>query len=230
MSKSWSGHGFSRGAMALGGVGLALGVARVLRARAKRDRVALGAVRVSKTVTVNRPIEEVYAFWRDLENLPRFMTHLESVQVRGGQSHWRAKAPAGLSVEWDATLVEERPNERLVWQSAADADVPNAGTIRFVEAPGARGTEVHVDLHYDVPGGKVGAAFAKLFGEEPSQQIQSDLRRFKQVMETGEVLHSDASIHRGAHPAQPAKRERSVPKPRLGASDSRKEPRSEVQR
>jgi uncharacterized membrane protein len=220
MSRARRGIGFSRGAMALGGVGLALGVARVLQSRVGRDRAAL---HVSKTVTVNRPVEEVYAFWRDLENLPAFMDHLESVRVSGDRSHWRAKAPAGLSVEWDATLVEDRPNERLAWQSDPGADVPNVGTVRFVRAPGDRGTEVHVDLRYDIPGGKLGAAFAKAFGEEPSQQIRSDLRRFKQVMETGEVLHSDASIHRGPHPAQPATQSVPGPVTKFAMRDSSRE-------
>jgi uncharacterized membrane protein len=223
MSRARRDIGFGRGAMALGGIGLALGVARAFRSHAGRLRAALGAVRVSKTITVNRPVEEVYAFWRDLENLPKFMVHLESVQVSGERSHWRAKAPAGLSVEWDATLVEGLPNQRLAWQSAAGADVPNAGTVRFAPAPGDRGTEVHVDLRYDVPGGKIGAAFAKAFGEEPSQQIQSDLRRFKQVMETGEVLRSDASIHTGPHPAQPAKQGKPGPRTKFDTRDSQRE-------
>jgi uncharacterized membrane protein len=205
--------------MALGGVGLALGFARALQSRG-HARAALGAVHVSKTITVKRPVDEVYAFWRDLENLPRFMAHLESVRVSGDRSHWRARAPAGLSVEWDAMVVEDRPNERVSWQSVAGADVPNAGTVRFARAPGDRGTEVHVDLHYDVPGGKIAAAFAKAFGEEPSQQIQSDLRRFKQVMETGEVLRSDASIHRGPHPARPSKQ---APKTRVAGRGSHEE-------
>ncbi len=162
-------------------------------------------IRVRKSITVNRPADEVYGFWRNFENLPRFMHHLESVQVTGaGRSHWKAKAPAGTSVEWDAETTEDRPNELIAWRSVEGADVSNAGEVRFVPAPGGRGTEIHVDLRYDPPAGKLGALVAKLFGEEPNQQVDGDLRRFKQVLEIGEVLYSDASIAGGLHPAQPS--------------------------
>ena len=161
-------------------------------------------VHVLRSITIDRSPEEVYAFWRDFENLPRFMEHLESVQVTGERrSHWKAKAPAGRSVEWDAEMTEDVSGERIAWRSLAGADVPNRGVVRFVRAPGDAGTEVHVDLHYDPPAGRAGAAIAKLFGEEPELQLASDLRRFKQVLETGEVVRSDASIHEKMHPAQP---------------------------
>jgi uncharacterized membrane protein len=161
-------------------------------------------IRVRKSITVNRPVDEVYGFWRNFENLPRFMFHLESVRVTGdGRSHWKAKAPAGTSVEWDAETTEDRPNERIAWRSVADAGVPNTGVVRFVQAAGGRGTEVHVDLAYEPPAGKVGQLVARLFGEEPGQQVEGDLRRFKQVLEIGEVTQSDASIARGLRPAHP---------------------------
>ena len=161
-------------------------------------------VQVTEAITVNRPVHEVYSFWHNFENLPRFMEHLESVQVTGeGRSHWKAKAPAGASVEWDAETVEDRPNELISWRALPDSTVSNSGSVRFREAPGNRGTEIIVDLQYEPPGGKLASLIAKLFGEEPSQQVKSDLRRFKQVMEVGEVVHSDASIFRGPHPAQP---------------------------
>ena len=160
--------------------------------------------RVRKSITVNRSADEVYAFWRNFENLPRFMKHLESVQTTGdGRSHWKASAPAGKTVEWDAVTTEDRPNELIAWRSVEGADVPNSGEVRFVAAPGGRGTEIHVDLRYDPPAGKLGALFAKLFGEEPSQQVSGDLRRFKQVLEVGEVLYSDASLASGLRPAHP---------------------------
>ena len=160
--------------------------------------------RVRKSITVNRSADEVYDFWRNFENLPRFMQHLESVQMTSDRrSHWKAKAPAGSTVEWDAELTEDRPNELIAWRSVEGADVPNAGVVRFVPAAGGRGTEIHVDLRYDPPAGKLGALFAKLFGEEPSQQVDGDLRRFKQVLEIGEVLYSDASIASGMRPAHP---------------------------
>lgn len=160
-------------------------------------------VHVKQSITVQVPPEQAYAFWRDLENLPRFMSHLEAVEVKNGQSLWRAKAPAGRSVEWTAHLIVDRPNEMLAWASDTDASVPNQGSVRFLPAPGGRGTEVHVELFYEPPLGAVGALVAKLFGEEPSLQIKGDLRRLKQVLETGDVVHSDASIHRLKHPARP---------------------------
>jgi uncharacterized membrane protein len=161
--------------------------------------------RVRKSITVNRPASEVYAFWRNFENLPRFMQHLESVQMTGGgRSHWKAKAPAGTTVEWDAETTEDRPNQLIAWRSVEGADVSNAGVVRFVPAAGGRGTEIHVDLRYEPPAGKVGELVAKLFGEEPSQQVDGDLRRFKQVLEIGEVVYSDASLASGLRPAHPA--------------------------
>jgi uncharacterized membrane protein len=136
---------------------------------------------------VNRPAAELYRYWRNFENLPKFMDHLESVRTTGEKrSHWVAKAPAGTTVEWDAEIINEKENELIAWRSLENADVDNAGSVRFQEAPAGRGTEVRVSLEYDPPGGMVGAAIAKLFGEAPDQQIQEDLRRFKQVMEAGE--------------------------------------------
>jgi uncharacterized membrane protein len=161
-------------------------------------------VRVRQQITVRRSPQEIYSFWRNFENLPRFMAHLESVRVIDDRrSHWTAKAPAGAKVEWDAEIVEDRPNELIAWRALPQSDVPNEGSVRFVPAPGDQGTEIHVELRYEPPGGKLGAIVAKLFGEEPSQQVKGDLRRFKQVMEVGEVVHSDASIFPGPHPAQP---------------------------
>jgi uncharacterized membrane protein len=145
-------------------------------------------VKVEESVTVNRSPEELYRFWRNFENLPRFMNHLESVrEMGGGRSHWVAKAPAGSTVEWDAEIYNEKENELIAWRSLEGADVDNAGSVRFEGAPGAGSTVVRVTLKYDPPGGVVGAAIAKLFGEEPAQQIAEDLRRFKQVMEAGEA-------------------------------------------
>jgi uncharacterized membrane protein len=150
--------------------------------------------RVNKSVTINRPRQEVYEFWRDFANLPAFMIHLEAVTTEGvGRSHWVAKAP-GSRVEWDAEVIEDRVGEIVSWQSLPGSDIPNGGSVRFTDAPADRGTEVHVALHYDPPAGSAGAMVAKLFGEEPGQQLRDDLRRFKQVMETGEVVRSDGSL------------------------------------
>jgi uncharacterized membrane protein len=163
-----------------------------------------GRVQVTKAITINRPVNEIYGFWRNFQNLPRFMDHLESVQVLDDRrSRWKAKAPAGTTVEWEAEILEDRPDQLISWRSLPDATVTNAGSVRFSPAPGDRGTEIIVEMRYDPPGGVIGAAFAKLFGEEPNQQVEDDLRRFKQVIETGEVVQSDASIHKGPHPARP---------------------------
>lgn len=160
---------------------------------------------VSKTTLINAPAEEVYRFWRNFENLPSFMEHLESVQILDDRrSHWRAKAPAGATVEWDAEITEDQPGRMISWRSLENADIENSGAVIFEPAPADRGTYVKVRMSYSAPGGVVGATIAKLFGEEPSQQVYDDLRRFKQIMETGEVMRSDVSIHTGMHPGQPS--------------------------
>lgn len=151
-------------------------------------------LRVVKSITINRPRQEVYEFWRDIGHLPSFMIHLEAVTTSGDRrSHWVAKAPGGR-VEWDAEITEDRAGEIISWRSLEGSEVPNGGSVRFTDAPADRGTEVHVDLHYDPPAGSAGAMVAKLFGEEPGQQLRDDLRRFKQLMETGEVVRSDGSL------------------------------------
>ena len=152
-------------------------------------------IHAKASCVVNRPLEEVYHFWRNFENLPRFMRHLESVTDLGdGRSHWKVKGPAGMEVEWDATIVADVPGEVITWRSLENADVDNAGAVRFVQAPGGRGTIVKVNLEYNPIGGVIGATVAKLFGEEPEQQLDDDMRRFKQVLEVGEVVVSDATL------------------------------------
>ncbi len=170
-----------------------------------RLRSDKGSRRVTNVITVNRSVEEVYAFWRNFENLPQFMRHLVSVTDTGnGRSRWKAMAPAGMTVEWDAEITEDRPNELISWRSLPGADVRNAGTVTFMQAAGNRGTEVRVDLEYRPPAGKVGTMVAMLFREEPGQQVHDDLRNFKQVLEIGEIVLSDATKRRGMHPAQPS--------------------------
>ena len=170
-------------------------------------------MRVKKAITINRPVPEVYAFWRDFENLPRFMHHLEMVETTSAnRSHWIAKAPGGTSVEWDAEVTDDQPNKLIAWRSiGSDDDIRNSGIVRFLDAPGGRGTELHVEINYDPPGGKAGALVAKLFGEEPAQQTADDIRRLKQVLETGEILRSQGSPEgigtrnvMRQHPAQPS--------------------------
>jgi uncharacterized membrane protein len=153
-----------------------------------------GECRAVGVITVNRSRSEAYRHWRDLRHLPEFMAHLRSVTTEAsGRSHWEAAGPAGSTVRWDAEIVEDREDEVISWRSVGGADVENTGSVRFRDAPGGRGTEVVVDLRYRPPGGKAGAVVAKLLGEEPNQQLRDDLRRFKQVMELGEVVRSEGS-------------------------------------
>ncbi len=149
-------------------------------------------IKVEKTVTINKPVEELYHFWHNFGNLPRFMKHLKDVKVHNNKrSHWITNAPLGGSVEWDADIIEDRENELIAWTSVAGADVDNSGSVRFQPAPGDRGTEVKVVTEYNPPGGAIGAGIAKLFGEEPEQQIGDDLRRFKMMMEAGEIATTE---------------------------------------
>ncbi|HKC62771.1 MAG TPA: SRPBCC family protein [Pyrinomonadaceae bacterium] len=149
-------------------------------------------IKVEKSVEINRSPEELYRFWRNFENLPRFMNHLESVKITGeGRSHWIARAPAGRTVEWDAEINNEKENELIAWRSLEGADVDNAGSVRFEPSADGQGTTVRVTLKYDPPAGRLGSLVAKLFGEEPSQQIEEDLQRFKEVMETGETTTTE---------------------------------------
>lgn len=148
-------------------------------------------VKVEKSVTIDRPAEELFSFWRSFDNLPRFMDHLESVQVIDERrSHWVAKAPAGMRVEWDAEIHNEIPNELIAWRSLPGSEISNAGSVHFRPARGGRATDVRVVLSYEPPAGRLGDAVAKLFGESPSQQVEEDLRRFKQVMEAGDFAGS----------------------------------------
>jgi uncharacterized membrane protein len=155
------------------------------------SRVALSGARgvnVEQASTINRSPQELFSYWRSFEQLPRFMSHLASVkQLDERRSHWVARGPAGRKVEWDAEIINEIPNELIGWRTIGDADVISAGSVRFKPAPGGRGTEVRVRLQYHPPAGKLGATLAWLFGHEPSQTIQEDLRKFKQLMEAGEV-------------------------------------------
>jgi uncharacterized membrane protein len=155
-----------------------------------------GTVRVEHTMVVNRPVEECYRMWRDVENLPRFMKHLESVQRRdGNRSHWVAKGPAGMSVEWDAQVTRDEPNALLAWRSIEGSEVQNAGAVRFTPAPAGRGTMISVTMQYEPPAGALGMAVAKLFGEDPDVQVREDLRRFKRLVETGEIPTIEGQAH-----------------------------------
>jgi uncharacterized membrane protein len=146
---------------------------------------------VGRTVSINRPRSELYACWRDFQNLPHFMENIESVTVMdGNKSHWTVRAPGDRSVEWDAILTEDVPDSVIAWASVKDASVRNSGRIEFRDSTNGRGTIVTATIVYDPPGGVLGKAVAKLFQREPNIQARRDLRRFKQFMETGEVSTS----------------------------------------
>jgi uncharacterized membrane protein len=146
---------------------------------------------VEDAITIYQPVNVVYSYWRNLENLPLFMDHLEEIRVSDRlHSHWVAKGPLGVRIEWDAEIINDIPPTLLSWKSVGDPDVVSAGSVRF-RAAGEHATEVRVKLQYDPPAGKLGATVAWVFGEDPQHQIAEDLRKFKQLLETGEISAND---------------------------------------
>ncbi|WP_034388851.1 SRPBCC family protein [Deinococcus sp. YIM 77859] len=173
------------GALLLAGAAMGRGVGDAL---VGIERTPQDTIAVERAITIGVPARELYDFWRNFENLPRFMNHLQEVRVQegGARSHWVAKAPAGMQVEWDAEITEDVPGERLAWRTLEGSQIPNEGHVDFRPAPGDRGTEVHVSLTYRPPGGTLGAAIARLLGEEPATQVTEDLRRLKRLLEVGQ--------------------------------------------
>ncbi len=144
--------------------------------------------KVERSITIRRSPEEIYQFWRDLENLPRFMKHVKSVKMLDNlRSHWVVTVPGGRTMEWDAMIINEHPNELIAWESLPGADLENAGSVRFHPAPGGRGTEVRVTMQYNAMEGLLGVIAAKILRESPGVQIDEDLDRLKQLLETGEI-------------------------------------------
>lgn len=158
---------------------------------ADKAQAALGlnqTIKAEKTVTINKPVAELYNYWHNFENLPTFMEHLQSVTVQDEKrSHWVAKAPLDTKIEWDAEIIKDEPNHLIAWASVDNADIENSGFVRFQPAPAGRGTQVKVAIEYNPPGGIVTDALAKLFGESPEQRVGNELSRFKQLMEAGEI-------------------------------------------
>jgi uncharacterized membrane protein len=149
-------------------------------------------IQVEKTVTINKPAAELYRFWHNFSNLPSFTKHLQDVKVYDERrSHWTTRGPLNGTIEWDAEITEDRPNELIAWRSVENSDVNNSGYIQFRPAPADRGTEVRVSMVYESPTGAIGAALAKLFGKEPKQQLGDDLKRFKMLMEAGEIATTE---------------------------------------
>jgi uncharacterized membrane protein len=159
--------------------------------RHKADRESQDASAV-RAVTVGKPREAVFAFFRDFTNLARFMENIERVDVAdSAHSHWVVKASAGHTVEWDSVLTHEEPGKLLVWESGPDADVKNHGHVEFRDAPGGRGPEIHATIMYEPPGGALGKIIATLFQTEPGLQAKRDLRRLKMLLETGEIATTE---------------------------------------
>lgn len=151
-----------------------------------------GTVKVQKTVTINKSPAQIYEFWRRFENLPSFMQNLESVrETEPGQTHWVARGPGDLQLQWDARIHEDTANERLSWTTVENSPIRHNGSVSFREDPAGRGTQVKVVLRYDIPGGRLGQGLAKMLGGEPGQQLDADLRRLKMFLETGEVARTD---------------------------------------
>lgn len=166
----------------------ALGISTARRTNRNVAIPAGAGCKVEQIITVQRSPAEVYEFWRELENLPRIMRHLDSVRVLDGRrSHWVARAPLGLNVQWDAEIITDRPNETISWRSVPGSMVSTAGSVHFTPAAGGQGTQVRVILKFDPPAGKLGARIARLLGESPDTQIAEDLQHFKQIMESRRV-------------------------------------------
>lgn len=192
---------------AIAGGGLAYHGATADKSLTDKVGEAVGAnkpLRVEKSVTINRSADDLYSFWRNFENLPKFMKHLQAISVLDAQrSHWVTKAPLGQTVEWDAQIIQDLPNQLIAWASAEGAQVDNSGFVRFTPIGRDRGTEVKIVIEYAVPGGQLTTAIAKLFGEAPEQQIGDELNRFKQLMETGEIATTEGQSS-GRAPLAPA--------------------------
>jgi uncharacterized membrane protein len=153
------------------------------------------AIKIERSVTINRPRAELYALWRNFETLPNYLDDIISVTVQSNaRSHWVAEAPGGKRVEWDSEIVNDIPNELIAWKTVGNSDIAHAGSVNFRDAAGNRGTEIKVEIDYEPPGGRLGAvvaSFARLFGQEPDAKVREDLRKFKMRMETGEVATID---------------------------------------
>jgi uncharacterized membrane protein len=196
------GHSLFPALMAVGGAELirwgvtgkglihnAFGLNTALKGKSPMASVKHGeGIKHEKILTIHRPPEELFRFWRNFENLSRFMKHLKSVQITGANSsHWVAKGPAGATVEWDAVIHNEIPNRLIAWRSIEGSEVNHAGSVEFKPTAGNQSTEVKIIINYEPPAGRLGAAFAKVFGEEPGIQLDEDLEHFKHLMESGEI-------------------------------------------
>ena len=178
-------HPFVTGGAIIAGAGLAYAAVKTIQSAA--DSIAR-EVHIETSVAINKSPEDLYTFWRDFKNLPLFMKSLESVtELDGHKSHWIAKGIGNARVEWDAEIYNQIENELIAWRSLENADVVNAGSVRFQKGPMGHGSYVRVAMNYNPPAGKLGATVAQLLGAEPAQLIKQDLRHLKQIMEAGEI-------------------------------------------
>jgi len=193
LGAAFLGRGAHRGRLttAMGTVSLVTALDVVYSRRASRAAPGSGPVQLHASIAIDRPSDELYRFWRELGNLPRFMRYLRDVHVIDTEhSHWVAAGPAGSSLEWDSVVTEDRPGELIAWYSAPDSPMHIAGNVRFERATNGEGSVVHVHLRYEPPSGLIGAAAsaaARLIAAISRQQLKGDLRRFKQLIETGEI-------------------------------------------
>ena len=205
------------GGLLLVGAGLAYAIAKKMTNDAN-DEVARD-VHLETSIAIDKTPTELFAFWRDFKNLPLFMGNLESVsELEDGNTHWIAKGPGGIRVEWDAEVYNEIENELIAWRSLENADVVNAGSVRFQEGPEGHGTYVRVAMNYNPPAGKVAANIAGLMGAGPLQLIKTDLRQLKQIMETGEVATIVGQTSGRAEEAEPIPEQKPAAMAQRGAS------------
>jgi uncharacterized membrane protein len=190
-------------AAVLGATALDVHATRELAGDLDRAEQVAKVTHVGKAITIDAPAAAIYSFWRDFRNLPRVMDHVRGVEPLGDlRSRWTAEGPKGIEVHWEAEIVEDLPNERIAWRTLGGS-FDSSGAVRFLPAPGGRGTEVVVDLHYQLRGGVAGKLAALASGREPGIEVGRALRVLKQLFEIGEPMRSDASIHRGMHNARP---------------------------
>jgi uncharacterized membrane protein len=190
--------------VALLGLGASL-IARSLKGDGDGDATALAnnkrasvpygtGTRIEKVFTIMRPAAELYDYWRDFNNLPAIMSHVESVEVIDDlRSRWTAKGPAGFTAAWEAEIIDDTPGRRIAWRSVGGS-IPNAGSVTFTEAPADRGTELHVEIEWAPPGGPLGKSFAHFFGDDPGLIVETDIRRFKATMEAGYVAVNGTDV------------------------------------
>lgn len=196
-------HTLLAGGAVLVGAGLAYAAVRIIKNTNENTKVARD-IHTETSIAIDKSQEELYAFWRDFKNLPLFMRNLESVtELDQTRSHWVAKGPGGASVEWDAEIYNEKENELIAWRSLQEAELVNAGSVRFQAGSQGHGTFVRVTMNYNPPAGKIGASLAQVLGAEPAQLIKEDLRRLKQIMEAGETATIDGQTSGRAADAEP---------------------------